>query len=138
MPSFKLLTCCMIFITTFTTTTQSIKTKLDHTTKTELAQAHYERVLTEVMCGVPRPIVVRMETAELRVLPPATIIHRCGDKSGCCDSTLERCVAKTKKKVKLYFFVKPRSAGGNKHRVRKFNFTNHTECHCVDIRDIPR
>ncbi|GIY33377.1 PDGF_2 domain-containing protein [Caerostris extrusa] len=70
--------------------------------------------------------------------PPATIIHRCGESTGCCDFDYEKCVAKKKHHVTLYAFVKPRLGDGSfvkrngRNRIKKFVFTNHTECHCVD------
>ncbi|GIY48100.1 PDGF_2 domain-containing protein [Caerostris darwini] len=113
------------------------KVKLDYETRFALAQAHVERVLWKVICGVPQPQVVHLETTKMRAVPPATIVHRCGESTGCCDLTYEKCVAKTEDKVTLYAFVKPLlgDAGiakrNGRNRIKKFVFTNHTECHCV-------
>ncbi|GFR08238.1 PDGF_2 domain-containing protein [Trichonephila clavata] len=132
---------CVCFCVFFIASVEP-KAKLDYETRFALAQAHYERVLWKVMCGVPQPRVFRLETTEMRVVPPATILHRCGDSTGCCDFSTEKCVAKTKEQVKLFFFVKPRMGRfmkrNGRNRVKKFVFTNHTECHCVDMRNIPR
>ena len=38
-------------------------------------------------------------------LPRATILHRCGQNTGCCESESEECVAIEQEQVNLYFFV---------------------------------
>ncbi|GBM32089.1 hypothetical protein AVEN_150073-1 [Araneus ventricosus] len=118
------------------------KPKYDYKTKSALAQAHFERVLWKVMCNVPQPRVFKLETEELRVMPHATIIHRCDESTGCCNYSSERCVAKKKEQVTLFAFVRPRYGRGTrrsgKNRIKKFVFTNHTECYCESVMDTPK
>ncbi|GIY48098.1 PDGF_2 domain-containing protein [Caerostris darwini] len=128
-----------VFICAFLLASVEPRAKLDYETRSALAQEHSERVLFKVMCGVPQPRVFKLATSEMRAVPPATIIHRCGESTGCCDFDYEKCVAKKKHHVTLYAFVKPRLGDGSfarkrngRNRIKKFVFTNHTECHCVD------
>ncbi|KAF8770385.1 hypothetical protein HNY73_017925 [Argiope bruennichi] len=117
------------------------KPKLDYKTKSALANAHVDSVMRRVMCSVPQPRVVQLQTEDLRVMPHATIIHRCDESTGCCDSLEERCVAKKKEQVTLYAFVAPRRARKQRKmgkRIKKFVFTNHTECYCENIMDTPK
>lgn len=108
----------------------------------ERAQAHYDRIYKRIQCKQPLPRVIHLEPREDRkFLPSATILHRCGDTAGCCDSPQERCSAKTKVKVHLYFFVIKAtsiSRKSEKHQVQRLTFTNHTECHCTEKQKIPR
>lgn len=117
------------------------KSKMDYRTKLELAREHYKRVAPQIACGIPRPRIFRVETTSMSLVPSATILHRCGEKAGCCSVAKHKCVAKTKEKVKLYFRVKALpglSGGGNKNRIKKFVFWNHTECYCKDMSNVPR
>lgn len=118
------------------------KSKLDYKTRLQRAQAHYDRVIFKIACGTPQPTIIRMENPEMKLVPSATILYRCGNNTGCCDTPTQQCVAKTIKKVKLYFFAN--SFRGKKwkrtrrHKIKKFVFDNHTECHCVDEISKPR
>ncbi|GIY32410.1 hypothetical protein CEXT_345091 [Caerostris extrusa] len=47
----------------------NLKAKLDYETRFGLAQAHAERVLWKVICGVPQPQVVHIETTKMRAVP---------------------------------------------------------------------
>lgn len=118
------------------------ESKMDYRTKMELAREHYQRVAPQIICGEPRPKIFRVGTTSMQLVPSATVVHRCGDHSGCCTNAMHRCMAKTKENVKLYFLVNPLSRlpsrRKRKNKIRKFVFTNHTECHCVDMSYKPR
>ncbi|GBM32086.1 hypothetical protein AVEN_150072-1 [Araneus ventricosus] len=113
------------------------KPKFDNETIIAGVMAHFHRVFEKVTCKVPQPRVFKLETEELRAMPHATIIHRCGESTGCCDFFTERCVAKKKERVKLLAFVMPRNGRGE-NIVQEFVFTNHTECYCESIMDTPK
>ncbi|KFM68937.1 hypothetical protein X975_27108, partial [Stegodyphus mimosarum] len=117
------------------------KAKLDYSERLALAKSHYNLVTFQYMCGTPQPRVKRIEKPGFTLMPSHTVLHRCGDSTGCCDTVAKRCVAKTKEKVKLYFRMIPINSlqrRKNQMKVEKLIFTNHTECHCVDKRHIPR
>ncbi|EEC09624.1 conserved hypothetical protein, partial [Ixodes scapularis] len=68
-------------------------------------------------------------------LPRCTVLHRCGDDSGCCDNEQYECVPRTMQEVTLHFY---NGEVGLRNSVTKLLFTNHTECECQPINDIPR
>lgn len=118
------------------------RSKLDYRTKLELARRHYQRVAPQIACALPKPKIFRVGTTSMPLLPSATVLHRCGENSGCCSVATHKCVAKTKEKVKLYFRVKalPVLTSGRKKKIRikKFMYFNHTECYCRDMSYKPR
>ncbi|GBM32092.1 hypothetical protein AVEN_150075-1 [Araneus ventricosus] len=130
--------CCYAFLLA----SVDSKAKLAYEKRFALAQAHNARMLSKVMCGVPQTRVMKLETAHLRVMPPATLIHRCGDSTGCCDFYTERCMAKSKELVTVYAFVRPRfgtfKRKHGRNRIKKFVFMNHTECYCRNTVDTPK
>lgn len=62
---------------------QETKSKLDYKMKLHLAQVHYNRVVYKISCRKPQPVIIKMGTPEMKLSPSATILHRCGNHTGC-------------------------------------------------------
>ncbi|XP_035908684.1 uncharacterized protein LOC118510659 isoform X2 [Anopheles stephensi] len=96
------------------------------------AMNHLDRMHTEGKCQVPRPKIVPASNDRTKIFTPhCTILHRCEDDTGCCMPPLT-CAPKSTTEVKLFFYVKnvgPRQ----QNTVTTLTFTNHTECHCVQL-----
>lgn len=76
--------------------------------QTVLAWEHGLKIKQQAKCEKPKPTVVYLnqDKEEVKIyLPRATILHRCGQNTGCCESESEQCVAIEQKQVNLYFFV---------------------------------
>lgn len=78
------------------------------------------RISAAVTCRRPRPRVIPVQSATTdssssavsslgpntkQYIPHCTILHRCGDDAGCCNSDTRTCVARSQQLVDLYFFV---------------------------------
>lgn len=69
------------------------------------AQQHYYRVAKEILCENPKPKVIHVQLDPSKsYVPSCTILHRCGDDTGCCKNT-KTCQAIQKENVDLYFTV---------------------------------
>lgn len=114
------------------------------------AQKHYDRIYKTIQCKEPSPTVIHVKPrSDGKFLPPATILHRCGKRSGCCESPRQKCSPKTKVEVHLYFFFVKTTRNisemfhartafrkkSKKYHVERLTFTNHTECHCTERRN---
>lgn len=110
---------------------------------TDLAKAvqHALTVSREGQCRVPKPRLIQVKDVyphpSKTYIPHCTILHLCGDDTGCCKSDTLTCIARKTEQVDLYFYTTtlrtsavPRSRGGP--TVEKLSFHNHTECVCVD------
>lgn len=72
----------------------------------ELATEHWQRMIHATKCRKPMPRVVPIShNASKRYDPYATILHRCGEDTGCCGSTASVCTVKTQETVMVYVFV---------------------------------
>lgn len=101
---------------------------------------HNKLVARETQCKVPRPKVIRVSdvypsTSKLYV-PACTVLHQCGDDTGCCSGTGQRCGPRYTKRVELYFYttyiVSSHSRQRTSSSLEKLPFYNHTECECQD------
>lgn len=129
---------CVVIFSTFLVVETGTESAMDRRAERELARAHFQRVASEIDCKNPRPRIIRVDNNPMEiVVPRATVVYRCGEHSGCCKNPMQKCVAKTKTEVMLYFVVKslPKLSGRKrgKSKVHKVVYSNHTECHCVDI-----
>lgn len=110
------------------------------------ANEHFLRIRTTARCRVPRTRVVHVKEfysdPSKEYLPRCTVLHRCGDDSGCCDNEQYECVPRTMQEVTLHFYTihlqNQNGEVGLRNSVTKLLFTNHTECECQPINDIPR
>ncbi|XP_070391236.1 uncharacterized protein [Dermacentor albipictus] len=111
------------------------------------ANEHFLRIRTTARCRVPRTRVVHVKEfysdPSKEYLPRCTILHRCGDDSGCCDSEQYQCVPRAVQEVTLHFYTihLQNQNGGEvalRNSVTKLLFPNHTECECQPVNDIPR
>ncbi|EEB15156.1 conserved hypothetical protein [Pediculus humanus corporis] len=95
------------------------------------AHEHYEQVLRLGDCHVPREKVIRVHEVHpdpsKSYSPSCTILHQCGDDTGCCRDLKQECKPKNTTKVELYFFT---TTLGKPQTVEKLYFINHTECEC--------
>jgi len=99
------------------------------------ASKHFARVLKEARCSQPFPRVIKMSdvmpnSTRKTYLPRCTLIHYCGDDTGCCSQDNQRCVAAKKEAITLYFWVMEITDRGSRKGVEKVVLLNHTECHC--------
>lgn len=74
-----------------------------------LATQHIMRILNGLTCKQPRPKIIPVQTAGdsagKTYSPHCTILHRCGDDTGCCGDSRRTCSPKHQMNVDLYFFV---------------------------------
>lgn len=71
-----------------------------------LADAHAIRVSSEATCRWPKPRVVVVQDDPSKLYSPhCTILHRCGDDTGCCFTNTRTCKARSEQIVVLYFYV---------------------------------
>ncbi|CAH1366493.1 unnamed protein product [Tenebrio molitor] len=87
-------------------------------------------------CGIPQPrsVVVAQEIEIVQETAPyMAILHRCDAGSGCCSKGFICKVAK-KETLNATVFVKNQ----DKYVKRFFEITNHTECSCQSLSDIPK
>lgn len=110
------------------------------------ANEHFLRIRTTARCRVPRTRVVHVKEfysdPSKEYLPRCTILHRCGDDVGCCDSDQYQCVPRAVQEVTLHFYTihlqNQNGEVGLRNSVSKLLFPNHTECECQPVNDIPR
>ncbi|XP_021916631.1 uncharacterized protein LOC110828316 [Zootermopsis nevadensis] len=107
----------------------------------EKAVQHAVMVGREAQCRVPKPRLVQVKDMyphpSKTYIPHCTILHQCGDDTGCCKSDTLTCTARKTESVELYFYTTTlRASGGSRNKggpsVEKLVFHNHTECVCVD------
>lgn len=71
------------------------------------AEMHLQRMNKEAACKLPRAKVISVQSvhpdASRTYIPSCTILHRCGDDTGCCERGV--CSPKNQKSVELYFHV---------------------------------
>ncbi|KAK6635970.1 hypothetical protein RUM43_009622 [Polyplax serrata] len=95
------------------------------------AHEHYEQVLRNADCHVPKEKVIKVHEVHpdpsKSYSPSCTILHQCSDDTGCCRDLMQVCKPKNTTKVELYFFT---TTLGKPQTVEKLYFINHTECEC--------
>ncbi|XP_058977289.1 sarcoplasmic reticulum histidine-rich calcium-binding protein [Musca domestica] len=96
----------------------------------ELATEHWQRMIHATKCRKPMPRVIPVSNnTSKRYEPYATILHRCGEDTGCCGSTASVCTVKRQEVVMVYVF----SYDFNyRKEIEALPMQNHTECHCVN------
>ena len=107
----------------------------------KLATNHFSSMLRDAKCERPMPRVVHVSemfpNARKQYAPHCTVIHFCGDDTGCCHEN-EQCVARHEETIELRFWVVELAADESKDGkkiiqrkgVEKLRFSNATECHC--------
>lgn len=109
----------------------------------KMANNHILRMRSNAKCQKPVPQVVRVKDyypdPSREYYPRCTILHRCGDDTGCCEHDAFRCAPSHVQEVTLYFYsLTVGKVGFVDNRVEKLLFENHTACHCQQINDLPR
>ncbi|XP_075153969.1 uncharacterized protein LOC142227364 [Haematobia irritans] len=96
----------------------------------EMATEHWQRMIQATKCRKPLPRVIPISNnTSKRYEPYATILHRCGEDTGCCGSTASVCTVKRQEIVLVYVF----SYDFNyRKEIEALPMQNHTECHCVN------
>lgn len=97
-------------------------------------------------CKQPKAQVIRVKDfypdPSTEYLPRCTLLHRCNEQSGCCDTEGFQCMPKVMQEVALSFYVinigKESSAPDLGESVTKLLFLNHTECECLPVDNLPR
>lgn len=90
------------------TMTQLSHIELTLSQQTVLAFEHGLKMKREAKCELPKATVVYLnqDREQIKIYTPrATILHRCGQNTGCCERESDRCVAIEQRQVNLYFFV---------------------------------
>lgn len=111
-----------------------------------LANEHFLKMRASGRCKIPRERVIRVKDyypdPSKEYLPRCTLLHRCGEESGCCDNDAFECVAHSVQEVSLSFYTihlgRHSKNVGLSNAVEKLLFINHTECECQPINDVPR
>lgn len=67
--------------------------------------AHISRIQTDALCKFPKPKIIPILAASKTYFPHCTVLHRCGDDTGCCHTDALTCVPKHTATVVLYFYV---------------------------------
>lgn len=58
------------------------------------------------MCKIPQPKIVPIRNDPAKTYyPHCTILHQCGDDTGCCGTDDQTCIARKSHVVELYFYV---------------------------------
>lgn len=69
---------------------------------------HFER-MAEARCDRPLPRVIQVQSVHPNpgktYMPHCTVLHRCGEDTGCCPGGDKKCGPKDKEFVQLYFLV---------------------------------
>ena len=102
---------------------------------------HGARVRAEGACHTPHPEIVYVNTTDPSkiYMPRATVLHRCGDRTGCCQHPSETCEAIEMQTVELHFLTLTLQTVQSSHKgrrvrqspkVEKMLMTNHTLCGC--------
>ncbi|XP_054707672.1 uncharacterized protein LOC129217400 [Uloborus diversus] len=112
----------------------------------KLANEHLLKMYNKARCRVPVPQVVRVKDfypdPSREYMPRCTMLHRCSDSTGCCDSEAFHCVPSAVQEVTLHFYAlrvgKHGLSHGGHNSFEKLLFVNHTACKCQLINDLPR
>ena len=98
------------------------------------ASQHFTRVLSEAKCSKPYPRVVQLDelfpNSGKKFVPRCTLIHYCGEDTGCCQQENQRCSPLKQEPVTLYFWVIELTNRGQKRGIEKVTLFNDTECYC--------
>lgn len=114
-------------------------TKPSTLSERDSALQHFVR-MAEANCNKPMPRVVQVQTIHPNpsktYMPHCTVLHRCGEDTGCCTGNDKKCGPKETEIVELYFLVREVSSQSgyiNAHgKPEKLQFLNHTRCECMD------
>jgi len=96
------------------------------------AKSHSNQIENLWSCSEPKPELVyisHQNYSEYTYIPRATILHRCSDRSGCCQHTDRSCQPIQVKNVTLFFIVKKFNRRPN---VECIQMVNHTKCDCLE------
>lgn len=81
------------------------KKKMFSGNATRYATAHISRIYVEALCKIPKPKIIPIVDASKNYVPRCTVLHRCGDDTGCCQTDSYTCAPKRTTVVDLYFYV---------------------------------
>lgn len=123
----------------FATSLYARATTSSKVSKEEAAQAsaHVLKIIREGKCHLPSPRIIKIQDLftdnRRRFLPSCTIIHVCGDDTGCCDHDDMKCAPLKQEVVTLYFWVLEMTDRGHKRSVESITIKNDTECSCQSM-----
>lgn len=112
--------------------------KIHHATNKLLAM-NLEHILKvqKFMCKQPQPRLIPVEdlfnvNSKDLYTPRATVLHRCGENTGCCPREDMTCVPHEMEIVTLMFSVHDTQYHNkSKHELKAIN---HTLCHCSELK----
>lgn len=130
-----------LFLTPFFSTLLCLLVQGAKVSKEEAARAsaHVLKIIKEGKCHKPSPKVIRIEDLvegldnRKRFLPSCTIIHVCGDDTGCCNHENSKCAPSEQEVVTLYFWVLELTDRGHKRSVESLTVKNDTQCACQSV-----
>jgi hypothetical protein len=108
-----------------------------HQTRNKLATVnlqHFLKVQT-FTCKLPQPRLLPVKdlfsvNSKDMYTPRATVLHRCGEDTGCCPREDMTCVPQETENVTLIFHVYDTQYHNNSKR--ELQVSNHTLCWCVE------
>ncbi|XP_067128889.1 vascular endothelial growth factor A-A-like [Centruroides vittatus] len=89
-------------------------------------------------CKYPLPKVVNvwselpeeLRRENVKYRPKCTILYRCSDDSGCCNSDSDHCVAEKMEDIQLEFYEFSMVSDSIVQKTTTLTFRNHTTCEC--------
>lgn len=107
-----------------------------HCATEDLATRNFQHIMKvqSFTCKEPQPRLLRVEdlfnvTSKDLYTPRATVLHRCGEDTGCCPTQAMSCVPREIDNVTLIFNVYDTQE--NSHSMQELQVKNHTLCGCV-------
>ncbi|XP_036340163.1 uncharacterized protein LOC118749473 [Rhagoletis pomonella] len=102
----------------------------------DLASDHINRMKVAARCSRPVPRVFHVSnTTSETFVPSCTILHRCGEDTGCCRSMGQVCTVKLYEEVPLHFIVIQVNSSNSRPQIKILRLRNDTECHCINRTD---
>ena len=107
-----------------------------------LKQVNFKHMIavSSFKCRTPQPRLVpiedfHMKDPQLLYTPHATVLHRCGQDTGCCTNSESSCQPSHQQEVHLVFNVYDTMS--ETHDTVTLQAYNHTLCHCGNFRVLP-
>ncbi|XP_067622587.1 uncharacterized protein [Eurosta solidaginis] len=107
--------------------------------QSDLATEHINLMKVAARCSRPLPRVIHVSNDTSKTyIPTCTILHRCGEDTGCCRSMGQVCTVKTYEDVPLHFIVIQVNSSNSRRQtdIEMLMLRNDTECHCINRTDL--
>lgn len=110
---------------------------VNNETAETLAKNHFHRVVEQIVCKIPKPVVIKVKDIYSDVhkifYPTCTILHRCSEHTGCCYDATKKCTTFKTQNVTLYFMVQhlTKEQKLKTTTYEPLSFVNDTLCRCL-------